>query len=238
VISWLADGGGWGTREEAIPGEWAALVLIMVLGAVLGLLVLWFTVLRHERIVRRRAARRPGRTRLVAGPEGIVALAGIGPAADERSDEAAGVGESAQELASAAVGVEAAAVEPEVDAEVDAEAADGADEQGEADRDGVDEEHEEHEEVEEKAPKRSAEPAAHGKRKLTDEILSRVESELAGREAPRWKEMAELVHREFGVSVHPSSIQKAVKRRRQAAAQGGSGRTNVSGTTEPAPASA
>lgn len=199
----------------------------MVLGAALGLVVLWFTVLRHERIVRRRAARRPGRARPTAGPEGIVALAGIGPAADERSDEdeAAGAGESAQELEPADVDVAAdadtgvAAVDAEVDAEVGAEE--------ESDEDG------------EEAPKLSAEPSAHGRRKLTDEILSRVESELARRETPRWTEMAELVHREFGVSVHPSSIQKAVKRRRQATAQGGSGRrTSASGTTEPAPASA
>jgi hypothetical protein len=235
VISWLASGGGWGTSEQAIPGEWAALVLVMVLGAVLGLLVLWFTVLRHERIVRSRAARRPRRTRPVTGPEGIVALAGIGPAADERPDGAAGVGDTAPELES---GESGEVGEPAVDAGVDADGADeagGADAQGEVDQDGVDEEHEEDEE---NAPKRSAQPPADSKRKLTDEILSRVESELAVREAPRWKEMAELVHQEFGVTVHPSSIQKAVKRRRQAAAQGESGRTHVSGTTEPTPASA
>jgi hypothetical protein len=56
------------------------LVLIMVLGAVPGLLVLWFTVLRHERTVRRRAYLRPK-------PDGM-ALAGIGTAAVARAEVA------------------------------------------------------------------------------------------------------------------------------------------------------
>lgn len=53
MISWFGSGDGWGTREQAIPGEWALLILLTVLGAVLGLLVLWFTLLQHERSVRR-----------------------------------------------------------------------------------------------------------------------------------------------------------------------------------------
>ena len=186
MISWLTSDGGWGTREQAIPGEWAALVLIMVLGAALGLLVLWFTVLRHERTVRRRASRRP---RAVA-MSSMVSLAGIGPAADEKAPS-----------------------EPESEAYPEPEPA------------AVEEDAEQPEATEEETSEQPAEPSATtAKRKLTDEILSRVESELAERETPRWKDLAALVHREYGVTVHPSSIQKAVKRRRLADA------------TDPAPA--
>lgn len=197
MISWLSSGAGWGTREQAIPGEWAALVLVMVLGALLGLLVLWFTVLRHERTIRRRAARRPNGMNHTNDTNDVVALAGIGAAADER--------------VTTGLGLESAA---EADHEVDV----------------VDEVVEEVEEpaVSEEAGETAAEPtatsssqpaASGAKRKLTDEILSRVETELAERETPRWKELAELVRQEFDVTVHPSSIQKAVKRRRLAAAQ-------------------
>ena len=206
MISWLAGGGGgWGTREAAIPGEWAALVLIMVLGAALGLLVLWFTVLRHERAVRRRASRRPSSTRLdrlpEAGAGGIVALAGIGAAADEKGAEAAADGDGAPELEPEPATAIATTDEEDEEEAASADEVDAAGAAGAAN--------------EEQASKQ---PPANNKRKLTDEILSRVESELAGREAPRWKELAELVHQEYGVTVHPSSIQKAVKRRRLAAA--------------------
>jgi hypothetical protein len=162
VISWLYGGNGWGTREQAIPGEWALLLLIIVLGAVLGLIVLWFTLLRHERTVRRRGDRRRDE----------VAFLDVGPAAVEEP-------------------------EPEV-----AEAP-------------------EDEEAPPEEPQPEPVAGANGQRKLTDEILSRVEAELAVRDAPRWKELAALVHHEFGVTVHPTSIQKAVKKRRlaQTAAQ-------------------
>jgi HAMP domain-containing protein len=169
VASWLAAGGGWGTREQAIPGEWATLVLLMVLGAALGLLVLWFTALRHERTVRRRASLR-------RKPDGM-GLTGVGTAA---SQVAAGVAEAADQKS--------------------------------GDGDGADE----GAEVPDDASKPSG-AGADNQRKLTDEILSRVESELAARETPRWKELATLVQDEYGVTVHPSSIQKAVKRRRLAA---------------------
>ena len=200
MISWLSSGGGWGTREQAIPGEWAALVLLIVLGALLGLLVLWFTVLRHERTIRRRAARRPGpgaRSATGLGLDDVVALTGIGAAADESATPGPG-----------------AVLETEPESEL-AAANEDEDEDDEA--------------AEEQTPEQAAEPpaasssqpaAGSGKRKLTDEILSRIETELARRETPRWKELAELVHREFGVTVHPSSIQKAVKRRRLVDAQG------------------
>jgi hypothetical protein len=156
VISWLNGGNGWGTREQAIPGEWALLLLIIVLGAVLGLVVLWFTLLRHERTVRQRDRRR-----------GEVAFLDVGPAAVEEPEP---------ELSEA----------PEDEAEP----------------------------REEPQPEPAA--GANGQRKLTDEILSRVEAELAERDAPRWKELAALVHHEYGVTVHPTSIQKAVKKRRLA----------------------
>lgn len=45
------------TREQAIPTEWAALVLIIVIGAACGFLVLWFTMLRHERSILHRKRR-------------------------------------------------------------------------------------------------------------------------------------------------------------------------------------
>jgi hypothetical protein len=155
VISWLNGGNGWGTREQAIPGEWALLLLIIVLGAVLGLAVIWFTLLRHERTAKRRDRRR-----------GEVAFLDVGPAAVEEPEP---------EMAQAPEDEEEPREEPE--------------------------------------PGRAG---ANGQRKLTDEILSRVEAELAERDAPRWKELAALVHHEYGVTVHPTSIQKAVKKRRLA----------------------
>lgn len=53
---WMSD--SWGTREQAIPGEFAALVVIMVTGAAFGFFVLWFTMLRRERTVLHRARQR------------------------------------------------------------------------------------------------------------------------------------------------------------------------------------
>lgn len=53
---WMSD--SFGNREHAIPGEWAALVVITVAGAAFGFLVLWFTMLRHERTVLHRARSR------------------------------------------------------------------------------------------------------------------------------------------------------------------------------------
>jgi hypothetical protein len=121
VISWLTSGSGWGTREQAIPGEWAALVLIMVLGALLGLLVLWFTVLRHERTVRHRAALRPG---LGSGIGGMVAFAGLGAAADEKGTPTDPEAETAAEA-------EAGEAEAEPDSGLE-----DADEDAEVDVDG------------------------------------------------------------------------------------------------------
>jgi hypothetical protein len=172
AASWLGAGGRWGTREQAIPGEWALLVLLIVLGAVLGLFVLWFTVVRHERMMRRRAdRRRPGAGGMTDRSTDGMTLAGVGPEAVAQPGEP-----------------KTADQPEEANAPADESAPDEA--------------------------VRSAGGA--NQRKLTDEILSRVESELAARETPRWKELAALVQEEFGVTVHPTSIQKAVKRRRLA----------------------
>ena len=84
MISWLSTAAGWGTREQAIPGEWALLLLLIVLGALLGLIVLWFTLLRHERTLERRGRRRDPRPE----PRGGIALLDIGPAAEQAAQPA------------------------------------------------------------------------------------------------------------------------------------------------------
>ena len=195
------------------------LMLIIILSAVLGLAVLWFTLLRHERTLRTRARRRQG-ARRTAG----MMMTEIGAAADEpvpaeatRAGEAEADEEAEEvEVEEAEVAAEEAEV-PAEEAEVAAEGAEVAAERAaEADDEagaGQPEEAADGTEQPDGAPKR---PGASGQRKLTDEILSRVESELAERGAPRWKELAALVHHEFGVTVHPSSIQRAVRRRRLA----------------------
>ncbi|MBR7826463.1 hypothetical protein KDK95_09130 [Actinospica sp. MGRD01-02] len=207
MISWLYGGDGWGTRERAIPGEWALLLLIVVLGAVLGLIVLWFTLLHHKRTVRRRNRRRTELAMLDVGPAADEADAGAETEAAAEADTGAET-ETAAEAATVAEPEEAATVaEPEAAAE-GAQAAQPEAAQSPEAAAGQDE----------VSPPKALLTGASAQRKLTDEILSRVEAELAGRERPRWKELAALVHREFGVSVHPSSIQKAVKRRRLAQA--------------------
>ena len=174
------------------------LMLIIVLGAVLGLAVLWFTLLRHERTLRTRARRRQG-ARRTAG----MMMTEIGAAADEPVPaEATRAGEAEADEEAEEVEVEEAEVAAEGPAAADDEAGAGQPEEA---ADGT--------EQPDGAPKRAG---ASGQRKLTDEILSRVESELAEGGAPRWKELAALVHHEFGVTVHPSSIQRAVRRRRLA----------------------
>jgi len=191
LLQW--NGNGWGTREQAIPGEWAMLVLISVLGAALGFLVIWFTLLRHEKAVHsrnRRASRQLG-----SG----VATVEIGPAVDE-----AGVPEDGMDSGSDSE------AEPEPEPEnapvPEFELADESDENDESD---------ELEPANGASPEPAPRPApvSNGRRKLTDDILNRVEAEIAGGGKRRWKDLAALVHHEFGVSVHPSSIQKALKRR-------------------------
>jgi hypothetical protein len=77
VIEWLTDGAP-GTREQAIPGEWAVLVLIIVAGGVLGFLVLWFTMLRHERTVLHRARLRSQLEPELIGPSAAAMFSGTG----------------------------------------------------------------------------------------------------------------------------------------------------------------
>jgi len=59
-----------GTLEQALPGEWAALVLTLAAIALVGAAILVAACLGHERVVARRRARRSaarGRsTRMVA----------------------------------------------------------------------------------------------------------------------------------------------------------------------------
>lgn len=307
--------GDWGTREQAIPGEWAALVLIMVIGAAFGFLVLWFTMLRHERTVlhraRRRSPLRPSLSAdadaagLFAGATGVaIAIGGAAVEAGDASDTGAddadpyedkdkdedmdmdvdmGVdmsvddedfdGDALEDVLG--FGGEAAA-DAEADAKADAEF-DAADLELEpepepiletADPEGTAEAALGPDPVLAADPKVShltesdleadlveievepdlaeselagadiakadlakadldaagALPAADGAgrrkpgkgrhRKLTDEILTRVEQEIAGSDALRYQDLAALVHREFGITVHPGSIQRALKRRR------------------------
>ena len=327
-------GGDWGTREQAIPGEWATLVLVMVIGAAAGFLVLWFTMLRHERTVLHRARRRTAaalRPSLALGDANGVAggmdsgdgaaladtvdvtdvadMSGAGDVVDvgERSplEEVLGFGDDDEARDEAAAehepftdedgaGDEAAEHDGEraedgsgddddhgADARTDAyadpesELGEPAEKQLELELEpepGLELEPEPELELEPEpepepelqlAPEtelggaaklttdpdgdaREPEPApmsAAGREathpgseplatlqapaparrrsttkgrqpKLTEELLSRVEDEIAGRETWHYKDLAALVHREFGVIVHPSSIRRAVKGRR------------------------
>lgn len=251
MTDWLSSG-GWGTREQAIPGEWAMLVLIIVGLGALGFLVLWFTMLRHERTVLHRARYR---TVLEPGmlPGSATSLFRLDPIeeADEAADEVAGHEVAAPDAAEAAESADAEessaeAVsadepesesepererEPEPEAEAEAEAPDSPESEGENERRNADENANESENEPEPAASVAAEPVAaslpsspapaarrieppKGQRKLTEEILSRVENEMAEREGWHWKDLAAFVHREFGVSVHPSTIQRALRKRR------------------------
>ena len=58
-----------GTLEQALPGEWVALVLTLIVIAAVGAVILVATRVEHGRVVARRRARRPaqrGTTRTVA----------------------------------------------------------------------------------------------------------------------------------------------------------------------------
>lgn len=59
----------YGTLERALPGEWVALVLTLVVIAAVGAAILVATRVEHGRVVARRRARRSGQrgtTRTVA----------------------------------------------------------------------------------------------------------------------------------------------------------------------------
>lgn len=55
-----SGGGGAGGLESALPGEWAAFLLVLGGIAVIGVVVLVAACLQHERVVSRRRARRRG----------------------------------------------------------------------------------------------------------------------------------------------------------------------------------
>lgn len=78
----MSDSGG--TREQAIPNEWTALILIIVIGAACGFVVLWFTMLRRERAVLHRTRRGTDREPRLIGDAETVGLFGDDGSADAR----------------------------------------------------------------------------------------------------------------------------------------------------------
>lgn len=166
-MTWL-DGGGWGTREDAIPGEWALLVLCMVALALLGVAVFWFTRLRHDRAAL-------GRTGAEPDEAGTFSIGELAQAEPEAELEAESESDSEAEIEP----------DPEIDVEPEPEA--------------------------EPEPVKSSAAS-----RLTEEIFERVELERARRKSVKWKELAALVEREFGVRVHPRAIERALRRRRAA----------------------
>jgi outer membrane biosynthesis protein TonB len=224
------------------------LVLIIVAGGALGFLVLWFTIIRHERTVLHRARRRSSLQPELIGASGTALFSGTGHSASataavreyEPIEQADDVDVAAvDDVVAEADVVEAEGVEaenaPETEPETEADADADAEAEIETEPSKVEPEPAPTPEPEIEAPATptasatpqqpqpspqppSPQQPAVGQRKLTDEILSRVECEIAEREGWRWKDLANLVHHEFGVSVHPSTIQKALKKRRRAEA--------------------
>ncbi|MEV1081974.1 helix-turn-helix domain containing protein [Streptomyces sp. NPDC050211] len=58
-------------------------------------------------------------------------------------------------------------------------------------------------------------PGPKGPRKLTEEVMVFVEQLEAGDAALRSQQLVQAVHREFGITVHPRSVEKALARRRE-----------------------
>jgi transposase len=58
-------------------------------------------------------------------------------------------------------------------------------------------------------------PGPRGPRKLTEEVMAFVEQLRSGDAALRSDQLARAVEREFGVTVHPRSVEKALARRRE-----------------------
>lgn len=287
-------GGAWGTRERAIPGEWAALILVMVIGAAAGFLVLWFTMLRHERTVLHRARRRTTlRPSLVlGGPNGVgiademdavdavdvtdiadvdvnvdvdatvadmVDVAGTAPleevlgsgddagaredaqardededGEDREDDDGSGSGSGSSSGSGAHSHADSDSEVGGYGPEAEIGGSDSDSEVGgyepEPDGDAREPEPAPMCEAGRVATHPAAGPPAKGqRRKLTEAMVSRVEDEIGARDTWHYKELAALVQREFGVTVHPSSIRRAVKRRRARGAEhiaaAGSGRS-------------
>ena len=61
-------------------------------------------------------------------------------------------------------------------------------------------------------PKRRGPRQAH---KLSDEVMAFIEQQIAGDPALRAPALAELIHKRFKRSVHPRSIERALKRRQK-----------------------
>ncbi|RZB19549.1 helix-turn-helix domain-containing protein [Streptomyces sp. F001] len=62
-------------------------------------------------------------------------------------------------------------------------------------------------------------PGPKGPRKLTDPVMEYVETRLAADPALRSRDLADAVFTEYGVSVHPRSIERALARRETSRAQ-------------------
>lgn len=56
----------------------------------------------------------------------------------------------------------------------------------------------------------------HGRHKLREEVMTFIEQHLVRGEPVRARELASLIRREFGVDVHPRSIERAVKEKKTA----------------------
>ena len=58
-------------------------------------------------------------------------------------------------------------------------------------------------------------PGPKGPTKLTDEVMNRVEIWRTAEPALSSKQLADKVHAEFGFTIHPRSIERALTRRRE-----------------------
>jgi hypothetical protein len=88
----MSDSGG--TREQEIPSEWTALILIIVIGAACGFVVLWFTMLRREQAVLHRTRRGTNREPRLIGDADTMGLFGDDGSADARDSADAGAGDT------------------------------------------------------------------------------------------------------------------------------------------------
>jgi transposase len=59
-------------------------------------------------------------------------------------------------------------------------------------------------------------PGPKGPRKLTEPVMARIEQILAAEPQTGAKALAALVQREFAITVHPRSIERALAKRREA----------------------
>jgi hypothetical protein len=180
----------------------------MVAAALLGVGVFWFTVLRQERMALDRSRRRPALPVRFEGDAGA-GVAGAGLVAGD-----APMHEPVPTYAAAESEPE---IEPEPEPEWESEPEPEPEPVPEPvpDADAEDDAAEPEPEPE---PEPALMAAPKGTRKLTDEMVERVELERSRRKSVKWKELAALVEQEYGVQVHPRTIERALKRRKAAAA--------------------